>query len=140
LPHPSGSRSRDNVNPEGCSKASTRRSKAASFWTRRRSFRISGAEFRLREFRHTQTDNDRRHRAEASARGRAKDAEILGDGHVPGALDEIPKPVVVALRGRAVVGMGTFIGRLLTPLNSSRTLQAVRRCEMVRHRDENSRR
>jgi len=26
-----------------------------------------------------------------------RDPEIGGDGHVPGALDEIPKPVVVAL-------------------------------------------
>ena len=35
---------------------------------------------------------------------RARDAEVRGDGHVPGALNEIPKPVVVALlragRGR----------------------------------------
>ena len=27
---------------------------------------------------------------------RARDAEIRGDGHVPGTLDETPKPVVVA--------------------------------------------
>src|SRR5467141_1919713 len=28
---------------------------------------------------------------------RARDPEIRGDGHVPGAVDELPKPVVVAL-------------------------------------------
>jgi len=35
-------------------------------------------------------------------------------------LDEIPKPVVVALR-RAVVGMEMIVGRSHTPLNSSTT-------------------
>ncbi len=37
-------------------------------------------------------------------RRRARDSAVRGDGHVPGALDEIPRPVVVALlrapRGR----------------------------------------
>ena len=46
--------------------------------------------------------------------------EIRGDGHVPGALDEIPKPVIVALLRRVVVGMEVIIGRSHTPLNSSR--------------------
>ena len=59
--------------------------------------------------------------------------EIGGDDHVPGALDEIPKPVVVALlrarRGRH----GMIIGRSLTPLNSSRMIGGVRR------RDDHSR-
>src|SRR5260370_38172681 len=36
--------------------------------------------------------------------------------------------------------MGMIIGRSLTPLNSSRTLRAVRRREMVRCSDDNSRR
>ena len=51
-----------------------------------------------------QTDNDCRRRAQPPTRHRARDAEIRGDGHVPGASDEMPKPVVVALlragRGR----------------------------------------
>jgi hypothetical protein len=61
-------------------------------------------ELRLREVRHIQTDDDRRCRAEPSTRRRARDSEVRGDSYVPGALDEIPKPVVVALlrarRGR----------------------------------------
>jgi len=61
-------------------------------------------EFRLREVRHIQTDHDRRRRAAPPTSRRARDPEVRGDGHVPGALDEIPKPVVVALlrarRGR----------------------------------------
>jgi hypothetical protein len=43
------------------------------------------------------------HRAEIPARTstcrRARDAEVPGDGHVAGALDDIPKPVVVAVLG-----------------------------------------
>ena len=35
--------------------------------------------------------------AEPPTGRRARDPESRGDGHVPGALDEIPKPVVVAL-------------------------------------------
>ena len=35
--------------------------------------------------------------AEPPTGRRARDSEIRGDGHVLGALDEIPKPVVVAL-------------------------------------------
>ena len=62
------------------------------------------SEFRLREVRHIQTDHDRRRRAEPPTRRRARDAEIRGDGHVAGALDEIPQPMVIALlragRGR----------------------------------------
>jgi hypothetical protein len=53
-----------------------------------------------------------------------RDAEVRGDGHVPGALDEIPTPVVVTRSGRAVVGMDMIIRRSLTPLNSSRTTGA----------------
>jgi hypothetical protein len=48
--------------------------------------------------------------------------EVPGDGHVAGALDDIPKAVVVALLRARVVGMETIIGRSLTPLNSSGTL------------------
>jgi hypothetical protein len=61
-------------------------------------------------------------------------------GHVPSALDEIAKPVVVAPlrapRGRHE----DVIARSLTPLNSSRTSRAVHRCERVRRSDDNSRR
>jgi len=49
------------------------------------------------EVRHIQVDHDRRCRAKPSTRRRARDAEIRGDGDIPGALDEIPKPVVVPL-------------------------------------------
>jgi hypothetical protein len=48
-------------------------------------------------------------------------------------LDEIPKPVVVALLRAGLVGMEMIIGRSLTPLNSSRTMGSVRR------HDDNSR-
>ena len=39
-----------------------------------------------------------------------------------------------------MVVMGMIIGRSLTPLNSSRTLQAVRRGKTLRRSDGNSRR
>ena len=65
----------------------------------------------------------------ATHRPSSGDAEIRGDGHVPGALDEIPKPVVASLltapRGRH----GVIIRRSFTPLNYSRTLRAVRHRE-----------
>jgi hypothetical protein len=60
------------------------------------------SEFRLREVRHIQTDHDRRRHAEPPTRRRARDAEVRGDGHVAGAVDEMSKPVVVALL-RAIV-------------------------------------
>jgi hypothetical protein len=44
-----------------------------------------------------QTDHRRRRRAQPPTRRRARDAEIRGEGHVPGAVDEMPKAVVVAL-------------------------------------------
>jgi hypothetical protein len=59
-------------------------------------------EFRFREIRHIQTAHDRWRRAEPATRRRARDAEVRGDGHVPGAVDQMPKPVVVALL-RAIV-------------------------------------
>ena len=77
------------------------------------------SEFRLREVRHIQTDHDRRRRAEPATRRRARDSEVRGDGHVPGALDEIPKPVVVALlragRGRHGDDHRPFRSRRSTP-------------------------
>jgi hypothetical protein len=68
-----------------------------------------------------------------------ENAEIRGDGHVPGALDEIPKAVVVAplmaSRGRH----GPIIGRSRTPFKSSKTLAGrPRGSETVRRSDENS--
>jgi hypothetical protein len=51
---------------------------------------------------------------------------MRSDGHVPGALDEISKPVVVAqLRAGRGRGHGMIIGLSLTPLNSSRTSRAA---------------
>jgi hypothetical protein len=61
-------------------------------------------QFRCRQVRHVQANHDRWCFAEPPTDRRARDPEIHGDGQVPGALDEIPKPVVVALlrasRGR----------------------------------------
>ena len=47
--------------------------------------------------------HSRRRRAQPAAPRRARNAEVGGDGHVPGAVNEIPKPVVVALLRQAVV-------------------------------------
>ena len=61
-------------------------------------------EFRLRKVRHLQTDHDGRRRAEPSTRRRARHPDTSCEGQVPGALDEIAEPMVVALlraeRGR----------------------------------------
>ena len=61
-------------------------------------------EFRFLQVRHVQAHHDLRCLVEPPTGRRARDSEIRGDSHVPGALDEIPKPVVVALlkapRGR----------------------------------------
>ena len=54
-------------------------------------------EFRCPQVRHVQADHDLRCLAEPATGRRARNSEIGGDGHVPGAVDEIPKPVVVAL-------------------------------------------
>ena len=56
------------------------------------------------QVRHVQAHHDLRCLAEPPTGRRARDSEIRGDGRVPGALDEIPKAVVVAVlragRGR----------------------------------------
>src|SRR5438270_51249 len=65
---------------------------------------------------------------------RARNPEVRGDGHLPGALNEIPKPVIVALLRAGRVGMRMIFGRSLTPLNSSKTFGVVHR------RDDHSRR
>jgi len=51
-------------------------------------------EFRCPEVRRVQGHHDVWGLAEPPTGGRARNPEIGGDGHVPGALDEIPKPVV----------------------------------------------
>ena len=61
-------------------------------------------EFRRPPVRHVQAHHDIRGLAEPPTGGRARDPEIGGDGHVPGLLDGMPKPAVIALlrapRGR----------------------------------------
>src|ERR1700676_979127 len=53
---------------------------------------------------HIQRDHNRRRRAQPATRRRARDAEVRGEDHVSGAVDEVLKPVVIALlrtaRGR----------------------------------------
>jgi hypothetical protein len=53
-------------------------------------------ELRLREVRQFQSDFDPRYPGEPAAYRRARHAEIGGDAHVTGALDEIPEPMIVA--------------------------------------------
>ena len=55
------------------------------------------SELRLREVRNLQTHHDRRRQTEPAARRRAWNAEVGGGGHVAGALDEMPKAVIIAL-------------------------------------------
>jgi hypothetical protein len=61
-------------------------------------------EGRRAQVRYVQAHHDLRCLAEPPTGRRARDSEIRGDGHVPGALDEIPKAVVVTVlragRGR----------------------------------------
>ena len=100
---PSGRRSCVNVPPE-------LRSRARASRRRRELLHASPechdflAQFRCAHVRHVQAYHDLRCCAEPPTSGRPRDAEIGGDSQVPGALDEIPKPVVVALlrapRGR----------------------------------------
>jgi len=54
-------------------------------------------QFRCPQVGHVQAHDDLRRLAEPPTGRRARDSEIGGDGQVLGALDEIPKPVVVAL-------------------------------------------
>ena len=54
-------------------------------------------EFRRPQVRHVQAHHDLRCLAESPTGRRARDSEVRGNGHVSCALDEIPKPVVVAL-------------------------------------------
>jgi hypothetical protein len=52
-------------------------------------------------------------------------AEIRGDIHIASGLDEIPKPVIVALLCRPMVVTWLIIGGSLTPLNP---LEDIARC------------
>jgi len=88
-------------------------------------------ELQCLQIRDIETHHNRLSVAKPTTRRGARHAEIRGDGHVPGALDEIPKPVIVARLTAAVLVMGMIIGRSLKPLKCS-TLRAVRRRRMVR--------
>jgi hypothetical protein len=88
--------------PGGAEQGQREPESAASFWTRRRSFKTScrsSGSVRSATSRQTTTVG-----AAPPTRRRARDPEVRGDGHVPRALGEIPKPVIVALlrasRGR----------------------------------------
>ena len=76
------------------------------------------SELRLREVRHIHADHDRRCRAQPATRRRAGDSEVCGDTHIAGALDEMPKAVVVASLSSGSGRHETIIDRFLTPLNS----------------------
>jgi hypothetical protein len=95
LARPSGRRSYVNLNPELRSRARASRRNAVSFFTRRRSSRTSCRSSDAFKSVTSRLTNDLRCRGEPPTRRRARDPEIRGDGHVPGTLDEIPKPVVV---------------------------------------------
>ena len=73
------------------------RSSAVSFWTRRRQLQDLVSEARLSEVHDSQTDHDRQLRAQPRTRRLLEGVEVRGDRHVGGAMDEIPKPVIVAL-------------------------------------------
>jgi hypothetical protein len=133
-PRPSSRRSPVRRNPDVRNRASASRSSALSLRTCRRSLQDLRSELRLRKVRTIQTDHGRRRRAQPATRRRARDAEVRGDGHVAGALDEIPKSVVVALlrtgRGRHGPDHRPF----------AHAAQLARgRWGSVRRRDDNSR-
>ena len=96
LAPPLGRRSCVNVNPELRSRASASRSSALSFFAspEPQDFLL---EFRRSQIRHAEAHHAPRCLREPSTGRRAKDAEIRGDTQVARALDETPKPVVVAL-------------------------------------------
>ena len=79
-------------------------------------------EFRRPQVCHVQAHHGLRCLAEPPTGGRARDSEVRGNGHVPGPLDEMPKPVVLALlrapRGRHGDDHRPF-GQ---PLNSSKDM------------------
>ena len=129
LARPLGRRSCVNVNPELRSRASASRSSAVSFFTRRRSSQDFLLEFRRPQVRHVEAHHDLRCLVEPPTGRRARDPEVRGDGHVPGALDEIPKPVVVALLRASHADDHRPFAHAAQLLEDMR---AVRRREMVR--------
>jgi hypothetical protein len=117
LARPSGRRSPARRNPEVRSRASASRSSAESFWTRRRRFRTSCRNSGSVRSAHS----DRPRPSVPRPASHAPSSEGLrgcGDGHVAGALDEMPKAVVIALLPAGRGRHETIIGFLLTPLNS----------------------
>jgi hypothetical protein len=78
--------------------------------------------------RHIQTDDDRCRFAQPPTRRRARDSQVRRYSHVPGALDQIPKPVVVALLRTGDGWQGNDHRRFRhTALNPSRTMRGLRR-------------
>jgi hypothetical protein len=97
-------------------------------------------EFRCLEVRHVQPYHVFRCFAEPSTGRRPRDAEIRGDGHVCGGLDEIPKPMIVALLEPDCGRHGMIIGGSLTPLNPLEDIAGGPPMCDGRCRDDNSRR
>ena len=95
--------------------------------------RVAGASGSPAEFRRGEVNQVHSHhysRRGPIQLGRARDPRIGGDRQVPGALDEVPEPMVIALR--AARGRHPDDDRpILRPLNSSETTAAVAQ------RDEN---
>ncbi len=82
------------------------------------------SELRLSEVRTIQTDHDRRCLAQPPPCRRARDSEIGGNAHVPGAFGrDAEAGRRSAAAGAPVVVMGMIIGGSLMSLNSSRTLR-----------------
>jgi hypothetical protein len=96
-------------------------------------------EFRFLQIGDVQAHHDLGCFAEPPAGRRARDPEIRGDGDVPGAVDEIPKPVVVALP-KAPRRHGDDHPAFAYAAQLLEDIRAVRRRETVRRSDDNSRR
>ena len=139
MARPSGRRSWVHSNPEHRrrTRASRRGGELLYASPELQDFLVDG---RRVQVRHIQAHHDLRCLAEPPTGRRARDSEAGGDGHVRGALDEIPKPVVVALLG---VGRGRH-GHDHRPFAHAAQLigtsRAVRRRDVVRRSDDNSRR
>ena len=134
LAGPSGRRSPESLKPEARNRANANRSSPVSFSTRRRSFRISCRSCgsgRSATSRLTTTIGAARSHPRAVER---RDSQIGGEGQVPGALDEIPEPMVVALL-RA--GCGRHPDNHRPFADAAQLLRG--RCGSVRWRDDNSR-
>ena len=104
MSRPTGRRSCVKVNPELRSKARASRRKCRELLHAPPELEDLSLEVRCRPVRHVHADDDRGCLAEPAPGRRARDAKVRGDGHVPGGIHEIPKPVIIALltaaRGR----------------------------------------